>query len=183
MKLNMKTMTIILLAALVLATADETHGLTISGSSEASFRITFMVVYSARSQTKVLCRDFNFLSGLWTGRSKKYRYHVIVSTQDGYSIEVPLSEMVPGRCDWRPVHIMYTLTSSSVPDEAVQLRARYALLVTEYEESRNKSHLPVTRLTILCNFEKYYSQPEHVVGAATITNDLKAFELNFVAKQ
>lgn len=177
----MKTVTIIFLAALMLVSADESRGLTISGSSEVSFRVTFIVIYSATRQTKLLCRDFNVLSGMWTGRAKEHLYHVIVNEHDRYSIEVPLTEIEPGTCEWRPVHIMYTLSSPSVPEEAVQRQWRGALLVTEYEESRDKSHLPVTHLTMRCRIEQYLCFPDRGIGSATITNDLQAFELNFVA--
>lgn len=185
MKRNMKTMTIILLAALLLTSVDETHGLTISGSTDASFRITFVVVYATTRQTKVLCRDYNPLAGVWSNRAKWYSYHVIVSKGGRYSIEVPFSEMEPGLCEWRPIQVVCSLTSTNSPEESAQSKSGLSLLLTEYAESRKKSEgLPVTHITLRCSFDR---EP-YVCGFApgiwsAITTDQKDLELNFVAGQ
>jgi hypothetical protein len=116
----------------VLGTAHETHGLTISGSSEGSVRVTFVVTYGTMRQTKILCRDFNFLAGLWTGRSKQYLYPVILKEGDRYSLEVPFTEMEPGVCEWRPVSVMYSMTGTNSSEGEAEAIAHASLFVTEY---------------------------------------------------
>ena len=184
--LAMKSIAIILLTALLLGTAHETHGLTISGSSEGSVRVTFIVTYATTRHTKVLCSDFNFLEGLWTGRSKEYLYHVILKKGDKYSIEVQFSEVEPGLCEWRPMTVMYNLTNTNSSEEEARSGIRASLLVTEHEES-TKGHQgqPVSRLTLRCHFEQKPSSfcefPPGIWSA--ITTEQKEFELNFVTAQ
>ena len=187
----MKSIAIILLTALLLGTAYETHGLTISGSSEGSVRVTFIVTYAATRHTKVLCSDFNFLAGLWTGRSKAYLYHVILKKGDKYSIEVPFSEVEPGLCEWRPITVMYNLTNTNSSEDDAGSLGRSSLLVTEYEES-TKGHQgqPVSRLTLRCHFaleppeRGYWSSCIFPPGIwSAITTDQKELELNFVTAQ
>ena len=141
------------------------------------YRVAFAVRYDASIDTK-LCKEYAPLAGVWLQRTDTF-YYDVASINGQYSVELPLSEVQPGGCDWKPYAIMFSIS------EASQKSDGYGALVS-IDEPDGKQ---VTSITYSCNRARFRPNSEPFVFCRgnpspllkTITKDQKSLEVNFVA--
>lgn len=164
------------------ADAVGSHGkrvLSVTGTIDERFHVRFAVHYEAATETALSCARVGPLPGYSLPPGKTI-YHDVIRTHNTYAVELPLSEIPPGACQWKPYAISYSI--SETPEYST-----YTSLIAVDEPDRQTG----TSITYLCERTHHESDPSSFVFCwgnpfalgRSVTKDQQSLEVNFIVRR
>jgi len=91
--------------------AEKRRVLSITGKIDDPFRVSFFVEYVVSKDTKP-CKTYAPLADVWLPSEERF-YYDGVNMNGRYSVELPLTEVQPGECEWKAKFIAFSIDTGS----------------------------------------------------------------------
>jgi len=143
--------------------------LSITGLIDDGFYVRFAVGYGPLKDTKGSCTKFEPLAGLWVPRDQML-YYDVVSSNGEYTVQLPLSAIPPGECEWRPYMISYANS------ETHKFSTYLSLIAID-----NPNGQRATSITYWCPKPVVFCSGNAASLRRSVTKDQASLEVNFLA--